>query len=634
MIITGDKKDVQVSGSFQTQQFSIVASAKAFDILTSKIYTNKVKAVIRELSTNAWDSHQDAGNPDSFDVHLPTSLEPWFSVRDYGTGISHEQMMTLYTEFFRSTRTVSNDFCGALGIGRMSPLCMADSFVVTSWFNGEKRVYSAYKDENDCPQFAKLTEENSDDPNGVEVSVAVSTDQIYEFTEEAVNVYKFFDNIPNINIREVADRASSAFDHFNIRTNDFATSTKWGSINCVMGNVGYSVSYKDIQHPFNDMELNLYFNIGELSFTPGRESLSFDKKTKEAVITKLDLLKEKVKEVVQQQINDCKNYYEAKCLYDSINRKFKDDCTYNGETLKFAPEFKNAAKCYYTEGYSTTTKNMDVTHGYYDDKTEYYWNKKGYTGRIRQHLKSFNYRDNRRVILVEAEHLADIGIDSSYVKDLEDLPKVEYSYSGVTVNKCKIYTWNGKDNNYNPSKNWNEAEIDLNDGEERVYVEINRYKVTGHKYFVNDAYQIKHTLNSVNQYIGDVKVYGVKSVQTKTKGFKNGNWIRLEDYLKREMVKVAPKTVSNFTGNKQMADLFCGLADKVTDQKFADFRDLYKTKDSYSLIKILQNLGIEVSESDEINNLYQKILDNHQIFDIINVSAACCNLDKVAKYVQ
>jgi DNA topoisomerase VI subunit B len=107
MIITSEKKDVQVGGDFQTQQFSILASAKAFDILTSKIYTNKVKAVIREISTNAWDSHQDAGNPDPFDVHLPTSLEPWFSVRDYGTGISPEQMMTLYTEFFRSTRTES-----------------------------------------------------------------------------------------------------------------------------------------------------------------------------------------------------------------------------------------------------------------------------------------------------------------------------------------------------------------------------------------------------------------------------------------------------------------------------------------------------------------------------------------------
>ena len=276
---------------------------------------------------------------------------------------------------------------------------------------------------------------------------------------------------------------------------------------------------------------------------------------------------------------------------------------------------------------------MDVTRGYYDDKTEYYWNKKGYTGRIRQHLKSFNYRDNRRIILVEAEHLADIGIDSSYVKNLEDLPKVEHSYGVGTVNKCKIYTWNGRDS-YNASDSWNEAEVDLNDGEERVYVEINRYKVTGHKRFVNDTYHIKHTLDSVNQYIGDVKVYGVKSVLVKSKGFQNGNWIRLEDYLKREMMKVAPKTVSNFTGVKRMADLFCALADKVTDEKFADFRDLYKTRDDYSLVNILENLGIEVSESDEINNLYQKILDNHQIFDIINVSSACYNLDKVAKYVQ
>jgi hypothetical protein len=47
------------------------------------------------------------------------------------------------------------------------------------------------------------------------------------------------------------------------------------------------------------------------------------------------------------------------------------------------------------------------------------------------------------------------------------------------------------------------------------------------------------------------------------------------------MMKVAPKTVSNFTGVRQMADLFCGLADKVTDENFAEFRDLYKVRDNY-----------------------------------------------------
>ena len=48
MILNEEKKDVAVAGNFKTSSFKIAASAKAFDILSSNIYTHKVRAVIRE----------------------------------------------------------------------------------------------------------------------------------------------------------------------------------------------------------------------------------------------------------------------------------------------------------------------------------------------------------------------------------------------------------------------------------------------------------------------------------------------------------------------------------------------------------------------------------------------------------
>ena len=92
MIISENKQDVAVCGSFKTSGFKIQASSKAFDILSSNIYTHKVRAVIREISCNAVDAHTAAGNPDRIHVHLPTRLEPHFSVRDYGTGLSDEDV--------------------------------------------------------------------------------------------------------------------------------------------------------------------------------------------------------------------------------------------------------------------------------------------------------------------------------------------------------------------------------------------------------------------------------------------------------------------------------------------------------------------------------------------------------------
>ena len=76
------------SGSFEESNYTIEASAKAFSILSDGLYANKIEAVIRELSTNAYDSHVDAGHPDKpFLVHLPNRFKPVFYIRDYGTGL-------------------------------------------------------------------------------------------------------------------------------------------------------------------------------------------------------------------------------------------------------------------------------------------------------------------------------------------------------------------------------------------------------------------------------------------------------------------------------------------------------------------------------------------------------------------
>ena len=103
-------------------EFRIRNSAKAFNILSSGLYANKIRAIVRELSCNAVDSHVAAGKQDTpFDIHLPNTLEPWFSIRDYGLGLSHDQVINIYTTYFESTKTDSNEFIGALGLGSKSP---------------------------------------------------------------------------------------------------------------------------------------------------------------------------------------------------------------------------------------------------------------------------------------------------------------------------------------------------------------------------------------------------------------------------------------------------------------------------------------------------------------------------------
>ena len=168
---TAPENPVTMGGISHVSEFRIRNSAKAFGILPSGLYANKIRAIIRELGCNAVDSHVAAGVPDTpFDVHLPTNLAPHFAIRDYGTGLSHDQVLNIYTTYFESTKTHSNDFIGALGLGSKSPFSYTDNFTVTAIQDGKKGIYSAYINDQGVPSVALMHTEDTDEPNGVGVN--------------------------------------------------------------------------------------------------------------------------------------------------------------------------------------------------------------------------------------------------------------------------------------------------------------------------------------------------------------------------------------------------------------------------------------------------------------------------------
>ena len=62
-------QDVKVHGDFETSEFAIGDISFIVDMFADKVYTYKERAVIRELSCNAHDSHIMAGTTDiPFDV--------------------------------------------------------------------------------------------------------------------------------------------------------------------------------------------------------------------------------------------------------------------------------------------------------------------------------------------------------------------------------------------------------------------------------------------------------------------------------------------------------------------------------------------------------------------------------------
>ncbi len=329
MLVTHDINEVTLSNAGSTGEFRIRNSARAFSILSSSLYSNKKRAIIRELSTNALDSHVGAGKVDvPFEVHLPSVLEPWFSVRDFGLGLSGDQVTNIYTTYFESSKTDSNDYVGALGLGSKSPFSYTENFTVTAIKDGIQRIYSAFINEMGVPCIAEMGEELTDQVNGVEVKFSVTDRYDYNsFRYEAVEVFKWFKNKPTVT-GVAFEHAQPEYKEQNIVPGVSVFADNSNSF-ALMGNIAYPLN--NISEPekhFGDLAqllncgLLIEFGIGDLDFAASREELSYVPFTIKNIKRKLEELNANLVLHFASRANDIADEWErAEFLYKGAATK-------------------------------------------------------------------------------------------------------------------------------------------------------------------------------------------------------------------------------------------------------------------------------------------------------------------------
>lgn len=332
-----------VSNVGEIGEFRIRNSAKAFSILSSGLYANKIRAIIRELSCNAVDSHIAAGKADTpFDIHLPNQLEPWFAIRDYGTGLSHEQVTSIYTTYFESTKTGSNDFIGALGLGSKSPFSYTDNFTVTAIQNGKKGIYSAFINAEGVPSIAQMMTEDTDEPSGVEVKFSVNSAYDFgKFRDEARHVYTYFKLRPVV----------TGYKDFQFSTVDYDSkdivpgvhSYKHGSRSvAIMGNIAYPIEVPNAEQSLGDLRnllscgLEMHFAIGELDFQASREGLSYIPQTIDAIKSKLIAVNAALTLVLSKEADAIENLWERALFLKSK----RDSGLWGTATVKYVTDTK------------------------------------------------------------------------------------------------------------------------------------------------------------------------------------------------------------------------------------------------------------------------------------------------------
>jgi len=299
------ENQVTIGGNLQVGTFSIKESAKAFSILSSSLYSKKIKAIIRELSCNARDSRIAAGLPQDFYVHLPTRMEPEFWVKDEGLGLSNSEVMNLYTTYFESTKSSSNAFVGALGLGSKSPFSYTENFTVTAIKDGTRGVYSAFINELGVPSIVCLFSGPTDEVNGVEVRMAVADKDHREFLEEAQNIYNWFDIKPTCNV-------SLNYFYNTVREHKhdhYSENTSNKSI-VLMGGVAYEFEMFDFDVNAPAIKFLFRMEIGEVDILPSREGLQNTLKTKTAIVNAVNKSVTAVEQEVLAELSKIDSVYD------------------------------------------------------------------------------------------------------------------------------------------------------------------------------------------------------------------------------------------------------------------------------------------------------------------------------------
>lgn len=622
MQLQGLHQKVELHGvTQQSSGFSIAMNAKAFRVLSSTIYQNKIGSIVRELSANAIDAHKMAGTPEKeFVIHLPDAFEPYFSVKDYGTGIAPEAIQSVFTVYFNSTKDQSNDAIGAFGLGSKTPFSYTDQFTVTNIFGGQKYVYSAFVAEDGQPSIVLLAQEETQEHNGLEINMSVKREDYKTFAEEAKAQLRFLKvkpvvlNCPNFFINPVytAEDVLAETDNFVLTKANGLTEAY-----AIQGQIGYVIDLSQLTVNEETSFLvrlkaqgNIYmeFPIGSIGVTASREAIEYTKETKLAIEQCIKNARFKLQADYKNKLQKANNW-EIACAANSADL-FSIGAGFSAmfNTVEVQPT--KARHAWQFSLANTNVVEKVLTKTFYGKRNEgLQWVDANSTAKFYAAKSDCKYKSRRTsavfseqkpsdsyfavIYLQEGQTIEDASalLGGAKVIDLATVPVTvaPRSKGNYVVSTC----W--KFNDYNSVKDWRKSTIEINEENfEDAYVIPVELRQSlndtqqGYLFKFNNLRQALYLENSErNVYAIREKDYqkaincGAKPFSELVQNLEN----KLKDKLKRiheaEAIKVFLYETNSFETFVQLAE----ITDPPKDiKKILSLRD--KLQSNYRLLKV------------------------------------------------
>lgn len=291
--------------------FDTNSIAHLMSVLTD-LYSDPELAVIREYASNAWDSHVAAGNSNPIQITLPTELSQTFVVKDFGTGMSVDQITQQFSKYGWSSKRDTDDAIGMLGLGCKSALAYTSQFTLVSVRDGVQATVLVTREADGAGAVQVIDTAGTDEPNGVEVRIPVSG-YLNGFRSKAYTFFEFWEPGTVMLDGELLTELHGTRERdIVLEEGAVFLAPDFDSDYIVMGNVPYPVELnKRIYRSDNNLHAVIRVPIGTIDFTPSREALNYTKRTLDTIASARAWIKGAQLRVAQVEVDAAPGFTEA-----------------------------------------------------------------------------------------------------------------------------------------------------------------------------------------------------------------------------------------------------------------------------------------------------------------------------------
>jgi hypothetical protein len=386
--------NVETSGDFAEKLFGIGDAGIVFDILRSKLYSNPIAAVCREIASNGRDAMREAKKSDEpIHIQLPNSLDPNFKVKDFGVGISPDRVENIFIKYAASTKREDNTQTGAWGIGSKSPFAYSSDFLVITNYNGTQYHYSCVIDETRVGKLITLSKTPTDEPNGTTIVVPAKSQDYHLFSQYTEQATRHWNPRPIItgDSKFAWTETTKVLEGKNWAVASKSSYSYNDHIKLIIDGIEYPLDVSALR-TYADCSLidaiqgtlYLYFNNGDIHLSANREQVFLDKHTQEKIKAHLKEVKNEITQSVLSKIDAIPNLYEAQIYYRTgllssfYDTKFLGDLTWKGLPLSRYDYSPGCRIFHFSKGgkYGSTDKitRRDGRYIHFDVKTHLYLN--------------------------------------------------------------------------------------------------------------------------------------------------------------------------------------------------------------------------------------------------------------------